>query len=142
MKNVLESCEHVMDIPPDISALVYTLFPPMYTELQKKNKKRTFIEDECLFPLIKPPDLLDDVTFPASYHLEVARTRHTIQGPQEYCPIRGRSPLHQHVGVFEKECSFTVSFVSSLASETFFKRQKNKHSPGCCSTEINQTAGR
>lgn len=81
VKNVLENCNRVMDVVPDNIVWIYTSFQPMYSELQKVNKKINFVqglpdsfEDESLFP----PDqnhliILDDVIFQASNHPEVVK---------------------------------------------------------------------
>lgn len=70
-----------MDVVPDNIVWIYTSFQPMYSELQKMNKKINFVqglpdsfEDESLFP----PDqnhliILDDVIFQASNHPEVVK---------------------------------------------------------------------
>ncbi len=81
VKSVLENCEHVMNATPENIVWIYTSFQPMYTELQKMNKRVKFVkglpdsfEDENLFP----PDqshliILDDVIFQASDHPEVVK---------------------------------------------------------------------
>jgi len=81
VKNVLESCEHAMNIVPENIVWIYTSFQPMYSELQRLNKKIKFVEglpdsfgDENLFP----PDqkhliILDNVIFQASDHPDVLK---------------------------------------------------------------------
>lgn len=81
VKNVLENCEHVMNDVPNNIVWIYTSFQPLYTELQKKNKKIRFIkglpdsfEDESPFPADQTHlVILDDVIFQASDHPEVVR---------------------------------------------------------------------
>lgn len=80
-KNVLENCEHVMDVTPENIVWIYTSFQPMYSELQKLNKNIQFVEglpdsfeDEKMFPSGKKHlIILDDAIFQASDHPEVVK---------------------------------------------------------------------
>lgn len=75
VKSVLENCEHVVNTVPENIVWIYTSFQPMYAELQKMNKKITFVEGlpDSFEDFEDTLVILNDVIFQASDHPEVVK---------------------------------------------------------------------
>ena len=127
VKSVLENCEHVMNTVPENIVWIYTSFQPMYSELQKMNKKIKFVEglpdsfeDAKLFPPHQSHlVILDDVIFQASDHPEVVKIF------TQYRHHKNMSVMMLTQNVFHKgKYSRTISLNSNYL--TLFKNPRDK----------------